>query len=1276
MAARKRRKIDDTTPTTECVAAIVSELDLEIALRRRVAETIESRITWALLLQDALKKEYLQPSILKSSQGSNGSTSSFKDVALDVASNIEAPLDVIFDGEIAAPPPAAPFPMSRPPRPPPRQKLLRNTNGRFLYIRSSSLEPPYDENHIRTYLLQCPQCLRQSFTALQGLLNHARLSHGTEWGTHDECVRACAVVDPDLDVEMGIEVGLGPNGILPGVRSLFQMAVGAHQTPESLSPHGVATGEPELPVESHSQDSNLNKTLGFHEDTPALAPFLGKQATRRGIKVWNEDETVDIESFGDSSSYVGVKIDDAPSSSSSSHLWKMSFMHRNNFKPEETASNDLDPNQASVQLFEKTLIEATDPSSRSGRNITGSRFHFRARISVVDRSLFIPPEKRVSSSAHSHQWMISVDAPSYSHHITTILKRLVVSSSNSNVPSLSTNKPPFLVVGQADEPFLAKIELHLSEAPGPKGVLADQIVHLEHWVELDLSKSSTPVIGDEQMVDLELDRGTTLLPIQKGYLPIGAKAHWSQANEWVPDNIISKPLKDYTDLLKTLVKKFPMTLDEVKVSRQGPPEVPYPLVSASELESFVIGRRKAIEWSRARFVQKAYAQQCLKGQFQTHDFLPLTTADVYSWLAAEGHFIRTSGTIKAEPEDVQGDRNADRLGVWYPTRDQRNEAQKKSPIKSENSPEPLPPDSKVKVEDMDSKDVLSKPRNQAQGRLDFPVVDISSRLHLSLGHAILPQRLHSPERHFTASDMVSACNPKQLLAVRNVVGSLKLTAFPFQSDNQDPLCLDVALGSYVRELVEGGLDSIQKQRNRSQKDMGKEVGESEGTLPCVALTPSHVISGVLARSDSPGSGPKLFDRKLYYQLPNHTFPDGQAWLGRVWTLCGRFPLEEMLGPNATRLNFFDLQGIAVTAADRGPLRSRNVHHRHHFGHHRDTLAASSTLSAVSSASRFTTSTIISPYTSSEATTTDACKDSLELDVSDDTTPDESEAEDVPSNEPNPPNPETPATTSSETSSTSEIAIPTLKSTTSSLTPNGNKAGIAGGDAYPFFKDYIGWWYDWTPNPSKPGKPIGVPMLWGGGTADPVDAARLAAFKKISTAPTYVLAYEEPDCPPGSGSAGMSVSAGVSGWERLIAPLGKKGSLLGSPSMCKQADETWLAQFGSKISYPWDFTAVHVNKNNLDGVKKDIDHYWNTYKKPIWVTEFACVNDKNGFVPCTNQDEINNFISVAVSYFESDSRVFAYAYSNGLGLGSVWPLMRGNTLSESGKAYLAAVRRYH
>jgi hypothetical protein len=42
----------------------------------------------------------------------------------------------------------------------------------------------------------------------------------------------------------------------------------------------------------------------------------------------------------------------------------------------------------------------------------------------------------------------------------------------------------------------------------------------------------------------------------------------------------------------------------------------------------------------------------------------------------------------------------------------------------------------------------------------------------------------------------------------------------------------------------------------------------------------------------------------------------------------------------------------------------------------------------------------------------------------------------------------------------------------------------------------------------------------------------------------------------------------------------------------------------------------VNKNTVQGVKCDLDHYWTSYgQKPLWITEFACVDDGNGrFVP--------------------------------------------------------------
>lgn len=89
------------------------------------------------------------------------------------------------------------------------------------------------------------------------------------------------------------------------------------------------------------------------------------------------------------------------------------------------------------------------------------------------------------------------------------------------------------------------------------------------------------------------------------------------------------------------------------------------------------------------------------------------------------------------------------------------------------------------------------------------------------------------------------------------------------------------------------------------------------------------------------------------------------------------------------------------------------------------------------------------------------------------------------------------------------------------------------------------------------------MLWGGGTVDAQDAQRFSAFTKLSTSvsslsvasnniPPFVLGYEEPDCPSGGGSAGLSVSDAVEKWESLMAPMKQRGVKLGSPSMCSKS----------------------------------------------------------------------------------------------------------------------------
>ena len=73
---------------------------------------------------------------------------------------------------------------------------------------------------------------------------------------------------------------------------------------------------------------------------------------------------------------------------------------------------------------------------------------------------------------------------------------------------LSVTDPPFTVSGATDKPFLAKVKLSWAGNLNPP-------MEVEHWVELDSCHTAlNPVLGDEQILDVELDKHTELMPIR------------------------------------------------------------------------------------------------------------------------------------------------------------------------------------------------------------------------------------------------------------------------------------------------------------------------------------------------------------------------------------------------------------------------------------------------------------------------------------------------------------------------------------------------------------------------------------------------------------------------------------------------------------------------------------------------------------------------------------------------------------------------------------------
>ncbi|THH11135.1 hypothetical protein EW146_g8146 [Bondarzewia mesenterica] len=218
---------------------------------------------------------------------------------------------------------------------------------KLLFLRNTNTVPP------TLAKLACLDCSRTDFPSIQGLLNHCRLRHARDFGSHDECIRNCALQIPHDE------------------QDLFEIAVAGRGTETSSAQNDVkrekvqseeivgATDGDAGPGAKRS--THLSRTLGHHIDTLALAPFLGRTPRRRGINVQVEDGIVDI---------FGVVGD---ISSPAKPKWWMPYTHRSKARatldavPPEAGESDETPKVASSleSAVPRPLLETAKASAGS-----------------------------------------------------------------------------------------------------------------------------------------------------------------------------------------------------------------------------------------------------------------------------------------------------------------------------------------------------------------------------------------------------------------------------------------------------------------------------------------------------------------------------------------------------------------------------------------------------------------------------------------------------------------------------------------------------------------------------------------------------------------------------------------------------------------------------------------------------------------------------------------------------------------------------------------------
>ncbi|KIJ64656.1 hypothetical protein HYDPIDRAFT_40390 [Hydnomerulius pinastri MD-312] len=843
---------------------IRDEVDLEVAVRERLASTIEGRIQWAVLLFDSLTN----PEDLHSQPPD---VDEFQDAALDAFDALEAPSAFLFETRS----PEEPFsprtwaiqqpqrvPKTRPSRTP-----KPSNQKKLLYIRL-----PSGTSDSQFAILACPICSRTQFSTLQGLLNHARLAHGVEWASHDACITACAIAiatdDPNWETygQDGVEVPWG--GSVVGLQRLFERAVGVDGNLSASTP--VPTG---LEASAPAPSTLLSRTLGLHVDSPALAQFLGRAPKRRCINVYNDQEDVDIMTGNGEAHSQDLHITPADEKQLTKRF-RMVYPHRN------TARADLD------LMLDVHMTTGSEVASHSAHmallpaGSTTSRFHITARVRLEDRSLYLTDGRRAElGSQCQYRWMLGVTAPSYSLPLVSFLTRVTVIPPKSVSPvPLSVQSQPFAVIGTANEPFLANVVMEW---------IGGGKMEVEHWVDLDQSNSSVSVAGSEQMLDVELDRNAPLLPAPKGNSPSLPSLDrnfttgpfltvTSQSDSLGNGSGLTASGDSYEQVLRNLLPRVPMTIKDLKPRSNV--HVPYKLVtSPAHLLALVPGRRKAIEWARARTLHGLYVEQT--SSLPRSQCTPLTVGDVYAFLEDASLFPRPSPSTSALVELKKKEK-------------EKEKEKEGTPVTGEEScpvcgiKKRLHPGYDVKSEDSSPYwrcTVVPQFEQHRRARLPLASVvgmltgygGLESAIHglqpppQSMAGSVSiyqPMKISLPPFRYSPRDLLTLSPPELILAVQKSISTLHLPRFPsLPSHRQNPTFLEsrerternlapaallsATLKPFISTLLRSAIevakrDAMAVSGANAAATGGKGSRMKRAKKIAFVLTPGHVLRGL------------------------------------------------------------------------------------------------------------------------------------------------------------------------------------------------------------------------------------------------------------------------------------------------------------------------------------------------------------------------------------------------------------------------------------------------
>ncbi len=196
---------------------------------------------------------------------------------------------------------------------------------------------------------------------------------------------------------------------------------------------------------------------------------------------------------------------------------------------------------------------------------------------------------------------------------------------------------------------------------------------------------------------------------------------------------------------------------------------------------------------------------------------------------------------------------------------------------------------------------------------------------------------------------------------------------------------------------------------------------------------------------------------------------------------------------------------------------------------------------------------------------------------------------------------------------------------------------------------ITWWYNWSPQPdsalssgyaASQGVEF-VPMIWGG-TFDP---AKLAT--QVPTGAKYLLTFNEPNF---GSQSNLTPAQAAALWPKVEAFAQSRGLKIVSPALnycggsCNETNPfTWLdAFFAACANCQVDYIGAHWYACSEQALTGYLSEYETKYQKPIWLTEFSCL-DGSQAATVANEE---TYMQTALKVLESDPMIFRYSWFTG------------------------------